>query len=40
VPLRFVRLGTLIRLKEEAGRPQDLADLDELRKIQEERPGA
>lgn len=31
VPVRIVRLETLLRLKHEAGRPQDLADLAELR---------
>lgn len=31
VPVRIVRLETLLRLKREAGRPQDLADLAELR---------
>jgi len=31
VPLRIVRLPTLLRLKHEAGRAQDLADIAELR---------
>ncbi len=31
LPVRFLRLETLIRLKEAAGRPQDLADVAELR---------
>ena len=31
VPVRIVRLATLLRLKQEAGRPQDLADIAELR---------
>jgi predicted nucleotidyltransferase len=31
VPVRIVRLETLLRLKQEAGRPQDLADIAELR---------
>ncbi len=31
VPIRVVRLRTLLRLKREAGRPQDLADVAELR---------
>lgn len=30
-PVRILRLETLLRLKEEAGRPQDLADVAELR---------
>jgi hypothetical protein len=30
-PLRIVRLETLLRLKQEAGRAQDLADIAELR---------
>ena len=33
VPIRIVRLETLLRLKEEAGRPQDLADIAELRML-------
>lgn len=31
VPVRFVALQTLIRMKEEAGRPKDLDDLESLR---------
>ncbi|MEX2220064.1 MAG: hypothetical protein WD749_15035 [Phycisphaerales bacterium] len=31
VPMRIVHLETLLRLKREAGRPQDLADIAELR---------
>jgi predicted nucleotidyltransferase len=31
-PVRIVRLETLIRMKEEVGRPQDLADVAELRR--------
>lgn len=31
VPVRILRLRTLLRLKREAGRPQDLADIAELR---------
>ena len=31
--LPIVRLATLVRMKEEAGRPQDLADVAELRRI-------
>lgn len=30
VPVRIVRLATLLRLKRDAGRPQDLADIAEL----------
>lgn len=30
-PVHILRLGTLLRLKREAGRPQDLADIAELR---------
>lgn len=33
VPMRIVRLETLIRMKTEVGRPQDLADIAELRRI-------
>ncbi len=36
VEVRFVSLETLIRMKESAGRPQDLADLDELRRRTED----
>jgi len=39
VSVRIVRLETLIRLKEEAGRPQDIADLIELRRLLEEEHG-
>ncbi len=39
VPLRIVRLETLVRLKEDAARPQDLADVAELRSLQGEGPG-
>jgi hypothetical protein len=31
VPLRIVRLATLLAMKQQAGRPQDLADIAELR---------
>lgn len=31
VPVHIIRLAALVRLKRAAGRPQDLADLDELR---------
>ncbi|MCC7195442.1 MAG: hypothetical protein IT356_07805 [Gemmatimonadaceae bacterium] len=40
VPIRIVRLSTLIRLKRTAGRPQDLADIDELRRAAEDRLDA
>ncbi len=30
VPMRIVRLPTLLRLKREAGRPHDIADIAEL----------
>ena len=33
VPVRIVRLATLLRMKEGAGRPQDLADVAELRRL-------
>ena len=31
LPIHFVSLATLLRLKQEAGRPQDLADIDQLK---------
>jgi hypothetical protein len=36
----FVRLNTLLRMKQSAGRPQDLQDIIELRRIEELRHGA
>lgn len=33
IPVRILRLSTLLRLKQDAGRPQDLADVDELRRL-------
>lgn len=33
VPFRVVRLRTLLKMKVEAGRPQDLADVDELTRL-------
>ena len=43
-PTEYVRakglLETLVRLKEDAARPQDLADVAELRSLQGEAPGA
>jgi predicted nucleotidyltransferase len=38
VPVRVVRLQTLIDLKRAAGRPRDLADIHELQQLQED-PG-
>jgi hypothetical protein len=32
-PMRILRLRTLLRLKHSAGRPQDLADIAELRAL-------
>ncbi|MDZ4755733.1 MAG: hypothetical protein SGJ11_14705 [Phycisphaerae bacterium] len=40
VPVRIVRLATLLRLKQQAGRPQDLADIAELRLIHGDSPDA
>jgi len=31
IPVRFVSLRTLIEMKQQAGRPQDLADIEQLR---------
>ena len=36
VPVRILRLDCLLRLKQAAGRPQDLADIAELRMLQGE----
>lgn len=36
VELRIVRLETLLRMKEQTGRPQDLADVSELRLLHED----
>lgn len=33
LPIRFVSLPTLIRMKREAGRPQDLLDIEQLRRL-------
>jgi hypothetical protein len=33
VPMRVLRLSSLLRLKQAAGRPQDLVDIDELRTL-------
>ncbi len=40
VPLRIVRLAALRRLKAAAGRPQDLADIAELRLLHGDVTGA
>jgi len=40
VPVRILRLETLLRLKQEAGRPQDLADIAELKLIHRENQDA
>ncbi len=40
VPVRIVRLETLVRLKQEAGRPQDLADIAELKLLHGEERDA
>jgi len=40
VPVRIVRLETLLRLEREAGRPQDLADIAELRLLHGDEPHA
>jgi hypothetical protein len=34
--VRFVSLETLIAMKQEAGRPEDLADIQQLRTLQKE----
>jgi hypothetical protein len=39
VPVRIVRLDCLLRLKQAAGRPQDLADIAELRLLHGEDPN-
>jgi len=33
IPVRILRLSTLLKLKQDAGRAQDLADIDELRRL-------
>lgn len=38
-PVHILRLETLLRVKQEAGRPQDLADIAELRLLHEGRDG-
>lgn len=40
IPVRILRLSTLLRLKQDAGRPQDLADIAELRRLRGEDPDA
>lgn len=37
-PVRFLRRETLIRLKREAGRPHDLADVQQLELLGDETP--
>lgn len=37
-PVRILRLATLLRMKASAGRPQDLADIAELRRLHEDTP--
>jgi len=38
IPVRFVSLRTLIEMKRQAGRPEDLADIEQLRKRVDETP--
>lgn len=40
IPVRIVRLSTLLSLKQDAGRPQDLADIAELRRLHGANPDA
>jgi hypothetical protein len=40
VPVRIVRLSALLKLKQDAGRPQDLADIAELRRLHGADPDA
>jgi len=40
IPMRILRLSTLLKLKQDAGRPQDLADINELRRLHGENPDA
>ena len=40
VPMRILRLETLLRMKEQAGRPQDLVDLAQLRRLHHGGPHA
>ena len=40
IPVRIVRLSTLLSLKQDAGRPQDLADIAELRRLHGADPDA
>ncbi|MBI1825833.1 MAG: nucleotidyl transferase AbiEii/AbiGii toxin family protein [Planctomycetes bacterium] len=37
--VRFVSLDTLIRMKTEAARPRDLADVEELKQVKKNRPN-
>lgn len=38
IPVRILRLASLLRMKESAGRPQDLADIAELRRLHGDAP--
>jgi hypothetical protein len=38
IPVRFVSLATLIEMKRQAGRPEDLADIEQLSKRADETP--
>ena len=40
VPVRILCLSTLLKLKREVGRPQDLADVAELERLHEKEPDA
>ncbi len=39
IPVRFVSLPTLLIMKRHAGRPENLADIEQLNKVQGEIPG-
>ncbi len=38
IPVRFVSLPTLLTMKRHAGRPEDIADVEQLKKVQDEIP--
>ena len=40
VPATFIGLDDLLRLKQQAGRPQDLLDIEKLRALQRTRTDA